>query len=233
MTKLSIIDAEARRLVGGVRPERIERRGTALRELCATRWTELRGPAPPAPLTQALWQAQPPPADLYVELYAAGDPRLAAALGRLSPAQGLAVLALDELAQDRAEGARAAYEAMMAFRSPGSRSALCADAAGRLTVRRSREASWHRHASRPALEKALAAIRDETGRDDADALVAAIDFLARAQSGAAAAGDDTGAARLLQVLEDLGIVFLGCDRRGLRYALHGAERKRVALRDLR
>ncbi|TAK42045.1 MAG: hypothetical protein EPO27_17865 [Betaproteobacteria bacterium] len=233
MTKLSLIDAEARRPLGRIRPERIERIGAALRELCAVRWLELRGPAPLTPLTQALWDAQPPPADLYVELFAAGDPRLAAALGRLTPAQGLAVLALDDLAHDRAEGARAAHEAMMAFRSPGSRSAFCADIGGRVVVRKPRKPHWHRHSSRPAFEKAMVAIRDETGRDDADGLAAAIDFLARVQSGAAAAGDDAGAEQLLQALRDLGIVFLGFERRGLRYALHGVERKRVALRDLR
>lgn len=122
---------------------------------------------------------------------------------------------------------------MMPFRSPGARAAYCAAVSSKLSGGKRAKPHWHRHSSHPAIEKAVAAIRDETGRDDLNALVAAIELLARLQSGAIAAGDDAMAGRLLQVLRDLGVEFRGFDRHGLCYALRGTERKRIPLRDLR
>jgi hypothetical protein len=233
MTKLAIIQAEAQRLVRRLRPERLGARAEELRQLCAARWPELRGPAPQAPLARAVWEARPPLAELFAELCATGDPRLVIALGRLSAAQGLAAMALAELARGDANEARSAYEAMMPFRSPGSRAAYSAAVSAKLSGEKRVRPQWHRHSSHPAIEKAVAAIRDETGRDDLNALVAAIEFLARVQSGGIACGDDATAGRLLQVLRDLGVEFRGFDRHGLRYVLRATERKQIPLRDLR
>jgi len=227
MTKLSFVADQARRVIGRVSEARLLARGDAMRALCEAHWLELRGPEPPARLAKTLWSARPALVDLFLALYAAGDPRLAGILGRLSPARGLALLVLAEIERGEAEEARGAYEAMMLFEPPGVGDAYARRVAERLQGHGARAHVWHRHSSRPAIWKALAAIAAETRRCDQNAVIATIELLARLQAGATEAGDDGSTMRLLETLASLRVTFLGFEQDEVRYRVRGTERKPV------
>lgn len=232
LVKLSLVEAEARRLVGRLPEDGLRSRGESLRQLCEARWPELRGPEPSSPLARALWHAQPTLAHLFVDLCAAGDPKLAAVLGRLTPAQGLAVLLLAEIERGDAEGARSAYEGMMLFQSPRARDVYSLRILAGLRGERGNARTWHRHSSRPPLWKAIAAITAETRRYDLKAAVEVLRFLAGIQAGATDAGEDEATKRLLEALRSLDVTFLRVEQDRIHYELRGTERKPISMRDL-
>lgn len=228
MTKLSFIEAEARRLTHRLpEPKRRALAGTLI-ALCEAHWREIRGPEPATTLAHALWAVPPPHADLLVDLLAAGDARLAELLDGLRPAGVLAVLALAEIERGDAEGVHLAYEAMMAFDTP---------AAGRIyaervaaALRGSLEgAALHRHCARKPLWKALAIIAEHTGRHDCKALAEVIRLLA-APPGAV---PDEALERLRAALREAGVRFLGIDEHAARFELHGREHQPVTHKRLR
>jgi hypothetical protein len=73
MTKLSSIDAEARRLAGRAPEAEQCAFQAALITCCEQYWEELRGPQPPQLLARTLWSVTPPLAELFVDMVRSGD----------------------------------------------------------------------------------------------------------------------------------------------------------------
>jgi hypothetical protein len=233
MPKLSFIDEQARRLAGRFPEPRRRALQEALIELCEVHWREIRGPEPATPLAHALWSVPPPLAELLVDLYAAGDARLAELPGGLRPARALALLVLAEIERGDAEGVHIAHEAMMVFESP---------AAGRVYAERIatalhgglKEPGRHRRSPRTPLWRALAIITAHTARPDLRALVEVIRLLGAAPGGLDACPDEA-LERLRDALCGAGVRFLNINNDAVRYELHGREHKpasRSRLRDM-
>lgn len=220
MTKLSFIEAEARRLTDGLPEPRRRALQAKLIALCEARWCEVRGPQPATALAHALWSVPPPLADLLVDLQAVGDARFAELCNGLRPAVALALLVLAEIERGDIEGARVAHEAMMAFDTP---------AAGRIHAEhvvaalrgRIEGPALHRHSSREPLWKALAIIAAQTGRHDLKALTEVIRLLA-APPGIVA---DDALERLRAALSAVGVRFLGIDDEVVHFELHGRKHR--------
>jgi hypothetical protein len=220
MTKLSTIDAEARRLAG--RAPEAEQRAfqAALIACCENYWEGLRGPPPPQALAQTLWSVPPPLAELFVDMLRSGDARLADVLAGLKPARALAALVLAEIERGNAEGVHIAYEAMMLFESSQAglvyaervAAALRAPHPGRVV---------HPPAAREPLWKALAEIVAHTARHDLGAVCAVIRLLVLVPS----ASPDVALEALRAALQALGVRFLGLDAALLRFEAHGREHK--------
>lgn len=224
MTKLSFMAAEAQRLTGRMAAPRRGALQDALLELCETRWHELRGVEPASPLAHALWSVTPPCADLFVDLHATGDGRLTDTLAGLRPTSGMALLVLAEIERGDIEAIRIAYESMMLCDSPAAASvhAEQVGAALRGTLQR---AEIERKFSRRPLLRALAIVAARTGRDDANAVTAAIRLLAGAYASQHA---EPALDALREALQAAGVRFLAFDDDAIRYELHGQERKPVS-----
>jgi hypothetical protein len=226
MPKLSFIEAEARMRAGRLPGPRRESLQQDLIELCEAHWRELRGPEPATPLAHALWSATPPLAELFVDLHASGDARLADVLDGLLPARALALLVLAEIERGDAEGVHIAHEAMMALDSP---------AAGRVygeriasALRGSLPVPRRHRGVREPLWKALAAMVTHTGRHDAKALVAAIRLLAAPDNPDA----DAALAQLRAAVDEAGVRFQAIEGDMVRFELHGRLHKPVSLKRL-
>lgn len=232
MTKLSILEAEARRVLGRRARRGSERLRESLEQLCRDHWPDIRGPAPPTPLARAVWEIPPPLADLFVHLYASQDPRLAAGLDDFTPAQVLALLVLVELERGDAEGARAAHEAMMLFESPAGREAHTRAVLGRLRASGQGLASRATHSRQPAVWRAIAGVAACIGRHDSPALLEATRVLARAQANPAEFASDRQVQASLQILRDLGVVLHGSDGTRLFYSVRGAAQEALTVKRL-
>ena len=229
MPKLSYIEAEARRRMGRLPEPRREALQQALVGLCETHWQELRGPEPATPLAHALWFALPPLAELFVDLHASGDARLADALDGQRPVQALALLVLAEIERGDAEGVHIAYEAMMAFDTPAAAQTyserIVAALRGTLPL-----PGRHRHAREP-LWKALAAVVTHTGRHDTRALIAVIRLLAAAPGDSEPPGGDA-LAPLRAALDAVGVRFRALEDDTVRFELHGHAHAPISLKRL-
>lgn len=225
MPKLSLIAAEAERLIGRMRESKRLALQRQLIDLCEARWHELRGREPAGLLAHALWSLTPPLADLYADLYVSGDARLADWLEGHRPAWGMALLALAEIGRGDAEGARLAHEPMMVFESESAGRKLAAQMsaalAGRLAF-----APAPRHAPSLPLERALILIAQHTGRCDLKAVVETIRLLADP------AASDPELDSLRKALDEAGIRFHGIDDQHVGYTLHGREHKPATLNQL-
>jgi hypothetical protein len=230
MPKLSLIATEAELRIGRLPEPKRRALQQALADLCEARWRELRGPEPATVLAHTLWRVTPPLADLFVEMYAAGDPRLDRVLQGHKPALGLALLVLEEIGRGDAEGVRFAHEPMMVFESAEAAAhyAECIAAAlhGQLEP-----LPLHRHTSQPPLWKALAVVAAHTGRCDLKATTEVIRLLA-AEPAPAGLPSDEALERLRSALHDLGVHFLGIDENQIRYEQHGHAHKPVSLKQL-
>lgn len=232
MTQLSILEAEARRVVGRRPPHRLEAAQAALVALCEAHWPEMRGARPPTLLCDAVWALPPPLADLFVHLHATGDARFAEVLGPLAPAQGLALIVLAEIGRGSAEGARRAFEAMMPFQSPASAEAHAREVMAGLAGGKALPASWVRHGHRPALWRAIGVVAMHIGRCDLPAVLEAIRLLAEVQAHPDAHADDLPLQSLLAALDELGVVFRGLEDAHLLYLLRGKEKAPVPVQRL-
>ncbi len=96
MPALSFAAAQAERVVGRLPEARQSALTQALTGVCEAHWRELRGPEPATALGHVLWSVTPPLADLFVDLYAAGDQRLDHVLQGHKPVLGLALLVLEQ-----------------------------------------------------------------------------------------------------------------------------------------
>lgn len=220
MTKLSTIDAEARRLAG--RAPEAEQRAfqAALIECCEKYWEGLRGPQPSQALAQTLWSVTPPFAELFVDMVRSGDARLADLLAGLKPARALAALALAEIERGNAEGVHIAYEAMMLFESPQAGQVYAGHVAAALRVAHP-GARLRPPAAREPLWKALAEIATHTARHDLAAVSAVIRLLALPPS----APPDAALEALRAAVQAAGVRFLGLNAAALRFEAHGHEHK--------
>ena len=115
MTSLSLIEAEAKRLIGRLPESKRLAQQNALVVLCETHWHTLRGPQPDTPLARMLWSITPPLADLLMDLYVEGDSRLDEILFGRNLARAMALLVLAEIERTNEVGAHIAHEPMMAF----------------------------------------------------------------------------------------------------------------------
>jgi len=229
MPALSFIAAQAESVVGHLPEARQSALAQALAGLCETRWHELRGPEPASMLDHALWSVTPPLADLFVDMYAAGDPRLDDVLQGHKPVLGLALLVLEQIARGDAEGARLAYEAMMVFESDAAAASYATTIATALRGRLAWPPS-HRHIPQPPLWKALALVAAHTGRCDLKAIIEVIRLLV---GGAPSAGQpvDESLERLRNVLlYEHGMHFIGIDEREIFFEQHGHAHKPATIK---
>ena len=227
MTKLSAIEAEARRLVG--RAPEAEQRAfqAALIDCCEKYWEVLRGPRPSPPLAQTLWPVTPPFAELFVDMVRSGDARLADLLAGLKPARALAALVLAEIERGNAAGVHIAYEAMMLFESPQAGQVYAEHVAAALRAPHP-GATLRPPAAREPLWKALAEIVAHTARHDLAAVSAVIRLLALPPP----APPDAALETLRAAVQAAGVRFLGLDAAALRFEAHGREHKPVTRRHL-
>lgn len=230
MTKLLIIDAEARRVLGRMPMPRMQALGASVAALCEAHWPSMRGPEPTGRLARALWQIPPHLADLFVHLYGVADPHLGEILDRLTAPQALALLVLAEIERGDAEGARSAYAAMRLFESPAAGAAqmrsILATSGGQAPEARLM------HAHRPALWRAVVGLAVQTGRWDMKAVIEGIRQLAQLQASSAELADEPDTQRILAMLRELGVTFLGVEGDRLRYALRGEEREPVRCKEV-
>jgi len=230
MTKLLIIDAEARRVLGRLPQPRMQALQTSLATLCEANWPKIRGPEPTTRLAKALWEIPPHFADIFEHLYGIADPRLMEVLEHLTPPQALALLALTEIERGDAEGARSAFAAMRLFESP---------AAGMAHVRATLTSSGGhapeaslRHAHRPALWRAVVGLAVQTGRWDTKAVIESIRQVAQTQASPAGLADEPDMKRILDMLRELGVTFLRVEGDHLIYAVRGEEREPARCKQL-
>ena len=225
MTKLSLINNEARRVLRQIPGHRLQAMQNDLRELCQIRWQELRGKKPAAPLAQALWAAMPPAADLFVDLYGSGDLRLDDALAGANPNCGLAALVISEIENGDLEALHIAYEAMMLFESPAA-GQVYAEAVARALCGELDGPRLHRKSSRKApLWKALVVITSHTGRHDLQALLEVIRLLTTTDASTAV---DESLERLRDELQQAGVKFVALDNDLIRFELHERPHKPIS-----
>jgi hypothetical protein len=155
---------------------------------------------------------------------------LAEILDSLRPAQALALLVLAEIDRGDADGAHAAYEAMMPFESPAARDAHTRSVMAEFTPGRARTNDWSKHGHRHPLWRAIAAIITHIGRYDLAALLEAIRLLARAQANPSEYGDDPELKSLLEAMRSLGVIVRGVQGSRLQYSLRGEAKQPVPLK---
>jgi hypothetical protein len=225
MVRLSHIASESRRQVGRLAETRLRTLQQALSDLCEGRWQEIRGAEPAAPLALALWSATPPLSDLYLDLCGAEDMRLQELLDRLTPARGLAVLALAEIERGDMEGVHLAYESMMILDTLTAAHPYTDRVAS--TLRGGFEAKkLPRKIKREPLGKALAILVDHIGRHDLKAVSEAIRLLASESP------PDDALEQLRAALLEAGIQFTGIEDDHISFDLHGRPHKPVRLNRL-
>jgi hypothetical protein len=231
MTSLSLIETEARRLVGRLPESRRLAQQTALVELCEMYWHALRGPQPESPLSRALWSITPPLADLLMDLYAAGDSRLAAVLpgGRL--AKGMALLVLAEIERGNETGVHVAHEPMMAFESASPPDVLLERIRALLvgTFEPPRLYAHDKH--HDAMWKAMAIIAASTRRLDLPAALEVVRLLC-IPTDQASSNVDAAVVRLREEVAVVGIRFLTIEDDHVHFTLHGHTHKPIRVRHL-
>lgn len=225
MPNLSLIEAEAQRVVGHLPEDRRLVLEAALLELCESHWQELRGPEPTMPLARALWSVTPPCSDLLLDLYVNSDARLAEVLPGQRIEKGLALLVLAEIARGNEAGVHLAHEPMMALEAA---SAPAAWLQGITVLLRGELAAppLHAHAHEAPLYKALSVLAAHTSRLDLPAMLEVIRLLV------APAGSDAVLEQLRADVLDTGIGFLGADEEYVHFTQHGHEHKPVRTRQL-
>jgi hypothetical protein len=228
MTKLSLMESEARRHLGRMPEQELEALQRTLIRLCEDHWSDIRGPEPAAGLARAMWAVTPHCADLIVDLYGYSDSRFTEAIGYFPPIRALAALVLAEIERGDAEGARLAYEAMMLFESPQARDIHTDSVRSRLRGVKTEHGRWHKHAHHDPLFKAVAMISWQTGRSDFQATIVAIEYLAAIQASPAASMDDREVMGILEFLRNMDLVFQGLEHGRIHYTLRGEPRRPVS-----
>jgi hypothetical protein len=230
MPRLSLIETEAQRLLRRLPETRRRTLQAGLIELCETHWRELRGPQPESLLEQAIWEVTPPLADLFLDLYAAGDARLDDALHGHKAAQGLALLVLLEIERGNEAGVHIAHEPMMALETAPPPAAwierIAALSRGVLDVR-----LLHRHDSRPPLFRALTVITAHIKRFDLAAVLRIVHLLILPADQSASVTDEA-LAKLRAGVSAAGICFIGIDDDHIHIEQHGHGHKPVRFRQL-
>jgi hypothetical protein len=230
MPSLSLIEAEAQRLVGRLSEARRSVLEAVLIELCETHWQELRGPEPATPVAQALWRVTPPLADLIIDLYVTDDVRLEEALPGHNMAKGLALLVLAEITHGNEMGVHIAHEPMMAFETTSPPTPwlerIAALLHGVLTP-----PILHRHDRRATLWKALAIIASNTERVDLPAVLQVIRLLTTPIEQLTQSHDEE-LEKLRYDVRAAGIRFLSIDDDHIQLEQHGHQHKPVRTRQI-
>ena len=230
MPSLSLIESEARSLVGRLPETQRRTLEAALIELCEIHWQKLRGPEPATPLAQALWSVTPPLADLVIDLYAAGDARLDEILPAHNLAKGFALLVLAEIERGNEAGVHIAHEPMMAFETVTPRESWLKRRAallrGTLQV-----PPLHHHDHHTALWKALAVMASAIKRLDLPAVLQVIRLLTTPVEQLDVERDEA-LEKLRHDVSEAGIRFLGIDDDHIQLQQHGHEHKPVRARQL-
>lgn len=225
---LSIVETEARQLIGHMPESRQRVLQTALLALCETHWHSVRGNQPLTHLAQTLWAIMPPLADLFIDLYARADSRLHEILPEPAFARGLALIVLAEIERGNEAAVHLAHEPMMAFQA-------MAPPAGwleRITalLQGAREPPLiHPHDKHGALWRALAVIAARTRRLDLPAIVAVMRLLAEPDDPYAML-PDADLDDLRQAVAQTGIRFLAIEDDHIRFAQHEHEHEPVRTR---
>jgi hypothetical protein len=229
MPSLSLIETEAQRIVERLPETRRRALRAALVDLCETRWQEIRGSEPESSLARALWSVAPPLADLFVDLYAAGEVRLDEIVSRGKSAQGLAMLVFEEIERGNEAGVHIAHEAMMAFEAALPPIDWTERVAALL--RGTLEPPLiHPHDTHPPLWKALAVISAHTRRPDLPAVLQVIRQLTVPADQAASRDEDLEVLR--EAVHQAGIRFLTVEDDHILLEQHGHEHKPVRARQL-
>lgn len=230
MPSLSLIETEAKRLVGSLPETRREALQAALVELCEKRWEELRGPEPAGSLARALWSVTPPSADLLVDLYANDDERLADRAPGQDLANCMALLVLAEIERGNEMGVHIAHEPMMAFETtappPAWLERITALLRGALEP-----PTLHPHDRHHPLWKALAVIAAHTRRLDLPAVEQAISLLTRPRD-QSALDYDAALDELRNEVHRAGIRFLSMEDDHILLEQHGHAHKPVRSRQI-
>ncbi len=230
MPSLSLVEAEAQRLVGSLPEARRHALQTALVELCETHWQELRGPEPPGMLAQALWSVTPPWADLLIDLHAHGDARLVDRVPGQGLANCMALLVLAEIERGNEAGVHIAHEPMMAFETTDP-PAPWLERISALLRGTLEPPLLHPHDRHHPLWKALAVIAGHTRRLDLPAVEQAISLLTRPRDPSALDYDDALDA-LRNEVHQAGIRFLSIDDDHVLLEQHGHPHKPVRCRQI-
>ena len=231
MTSLSLIEAEAQRLVGRLPESQRLVQQHALVVLCETHWHSLRGPQPVTPLAQTLWSVTPPLADLLMDFYAGGDSRLDEILSGRNLARAMALLVLAEIERANESGVHIAHEPMMAFETVQPPIALLERIAALLrgTLEPPR---LHPHDKQhDAMWKALAVIAAHTRRLDLAAVLEVIRLLS-VPTDQADFVFDAALENLRDEVAEVGIHFVNIDDDHIHFNQHGHAHKPLRARRL-
>jgi len=227
---LSLIETEARHIIGRMPEERRYQLQTALLALCEMRWHELRGTQPLTHLAQTLWSITPASADLLIDLYASGDVRLEEIVPAHSLTRGLALLVMAEIERGNEAAVHFAHEPMMAFETSLPTAELleriCALLHGTLEP-----PLIHPHDKHGALWHALAVIAAQTRRLDLPAILAVVQLLAKPDDPHITLPDaDLDALR--HAVAQTGIRFLAIEDDHIRFVQHEHEHDPVRTRQV-
>lgn len=232
MTKLSFIESEARKHLGRISEQELENLQWTLIKLGEKHWANIRGPEPASGLARVLWAVEPHLADLIVDLYGNSDPGFFEAVCHFPETKVLAALVLAEIEQGDAEGAHLAHEAMMLFETPQARDIYVDSVRSRLRGALPDLGKWHKHAHHDPLFRSVAMISEQTGRNDSQALVVAVEYLSAIQASPDAREVEQEVKRILEFLRNMGLVFQGLDEGRIHYMLRGDAKKPVSRKRL-
>jgi hypothetical protein len=227
---LSLIETEASHLIGRMPETRRRALQDALVSLCETHWYNIRGPQPLTNLAQTLWLITPPLADLFIDLYARGDARLAEIVPQHTLARGLALLVLAEIEHGNEAGVHLAHEPMVAFETSAPPDTLL-ERITALLHGTLEPPLIHVHDKHGALWRALAEIAVYTRRLDLPAVLAVIRLLA-APVDPYATMPDAELDGLRHAVAAVGIRFLAIEEAHIRFAQHEHEHDPVRAREL-
>ncbi len=232
MTKLSSVESEARRRLGRFPKQKLEALQREIIELCEGHWSLIRGPEPVSGLARALWTVRPHLIDLFIDLYGTYDAELSEIISNLPAIKVIAALVLAEIEHGDAEGARLAYEAMMLFETEKAAEIYTDSVRSRLRGIAPDRAKRHKHEHHDALFRSLATICEQTGRSDLQAIVVALQYLTAVQANPVAREHTDADEKILGILRDLDLMFLGFEAEKLHYTVRGASKRPVSAKRL-
>jgi hypothetical protein len=227
-TSLSLIAAEAQRLVGRMHESQRRGRQNELANHCEQHWQSLRGPEPSQKVARTLWEITPALADLFVDLYTKNEAGINAVLPDMKLSTGLALLTLLEIERGNETGVHVAHEPMLAFESAAPPTAWLERIAALL---RGTLEPLRYHDKHGALWRSLVEIATHTCRIDLPAILAIIRLLAVSTDAANNQQDDSLAILLHQV-NLAGIRFLAIADDHIHYEQHHKKKKPIRTRQV-
>ena len=227
---LSLIETEAKHLIGRIPEDRRHAMQVALLELCEAHWVDVRGPEPVTRLSHTLWSITPPLADLFIDLFTRRNTKLWEIVPENTLTRGLALVVFAEIERANEAGVHIAHEPMMAFETTAPPAKLLERMSallhGNLVA-----PLIHPHDKHGALWRALAVIAEKTRRTDLPAVLEVIHLLT-VPADSHAYMPDPELEGLRQAMEQSGIRFLEIKDDHIRYGQHEHEHKPVRSRQI-